>query len=90
MLKYEEEEDPVQTAKLSGAKGWMEKIIQGPFQTWLFAGTVPLYSSPSAWDDRKFGEGLIDLHGSKGPSSPGGGGGGGAAMRKSNLASLRL
>jgi len=75
LLKYEDEEDPVQMAKVSGAKGWMEKMIEGPFQTWLVAGTVPLYSAPSAWDDRKFGEGLIDLHGTKGRAAGGGGGG---------------
>ena len=79
LLKYEEEEDPVQMAKASGAKGWMEKMIEGPFKTWLVAGTVPLYSSPSAWDDRKFGEGLVDLHGAKGRAGAGGGGGGGGS-----------
>ena len=77
LLKYEEEEDPIQTAKLTGARGWMEKMIEAPFQTWLVAGTVPLYSSPSAWDDRKFGEGLVDLHSTKGRAAGGGGGGGG-------------
>lgn len=78
LLKYENEEDPVQMAKISGAQGWMEKMIEGPFRTWLVAGTVPLYSAPSAWDDRKFGEGLIDLHGAKGRAAGGGGGGGGS------------
>lgn len=80
LLKYEEEEDPIQVAKLSGARGWMKKLIEGPVQTWLVAGTVPLYSSPSAWDDRKFGEGLIDLHGSKNRAAGGSGGGGGGAL----------
>ena len=66
MLKYEQEEDPIQVARATGAKGWMERLVEGPFNAWLVAGTVPLYSPPSAWDDRKFGEGLVDLHGGKG------------------------
>ena len=83
LLKYENEEDPIQVARISGAKGWMNKLIEGPFQAWLIAGTVPLYSSPSAWDDRKFGEGLVDLHSGKGRSADGGGIGGSGAGKGS-------
>jgi hypothetical protein len=55
-------------AKLTGAWGWMEKLVEAPVQSWLVvAGTVPLYSSPSAWDDKKLGDGLVDLHGTKAP-----------------------
>ena len=74
MLKYEHEEDPVQVARATGAKGWMERLVEGPFNAWLVAGTVPLYSPPSAWDDRKFGEGLVDLHSGKGKGASSGGG----------------
>jgi len=77
MLKYEQEEDPIQVARVTGARGWMDKLVEGPFNSWLVAGTVPLYSPPSAWDDRKFGEGLVDLHSGKGRGSGGGGGGSG-------------
>ena len=80
LLKYELEEDPIQVAKISGARGWMEKLVEGPVQSWLVAGTVPLYSSPSAWDDKKLGDGLVDLHGSKNKAAGGGGGGAGAAQ----------
>ena len=80
LLKYEQEEDPIQVAKLSGARGWMEKLVEGPVQSWLVAGTVPLYSSPSAWDDKKLGDGLVDLHGAKHRAVAGGGGGAGAAQ----------
>lgn len=56
----------------------MEKLVEGPFQAWLVAGTFPLYSYPSVWDDWKFGEGLVDLHGAKGRASGRGGGRGGS------------
>ena len=75
LLKYESEEDPIQVSRLTGAQGWMAKLVEGPVQSWLVAGTVPLYSAPSAWDDRKFSDGLVDLHGSKGRAAGGGGGG---------------
>ena len=89
LLKYEEEEDPIQTALLTGAKGWMEKVIEGPFQNWLVAGTIPLYSAPSSWDDRKFSEGLVDLHGAKGRGAGGAGGGGGGGAHQSPPAKKR-
>ena len=41
LLKYESEEDPIQVAKLTGARGWMEKLVEAPVQSWLVAGTVP-------------------------------------------------
>jgi hypothetical protein len=82
LLKYELEEDPIQVARLTGAQGWMSKLVDGPVQSWLVAGTVPLYSSPSAWDDRKFSEGLVDLHGSKGRAAGGGGGGSSSPVAK--------
>ena len=82
LLKYELEEDPIQVARLTGAQGWMAKLVDGPVQSWLVAGTVPLYSAPSAWDDRKFSEGLVDLHGSKGRAAGGGGGGASSPVAK--------
>lgn len=74
LKKYIDEEDPVQVAKATGAQRWMEKLVDTPVQNWKVTGTIPTYSSPSAWDERKLGEGVVDLSGGKGRSIGGGGG----------------
>ena len=74
LKKYIKEEDPVQVAKTTGAQRWMEKLVETPVQNWKVTGTIPMYSSPSAWDDRRLGEGVVDLSGGKGRALSGGGG----------------
>jgi hypothetical protein len=71
---YIDEEDPVQIAKATEAQRWMEKLVETPVQNWKVTGTIPMYSSPSAWDERKLGEGVVDLSGGKGRSIGEGGG----------------
>ncbi len=74
MKKYINEPDPIQVAKDAGAQRWMEKLVETPIQTWRATGAVPIYSPPSSWDDRKLGEGVVDLSSGKGRALSGGGG----------------
>ena len=60
LKKYINEEDPIQVARNTGAQKWMEKLVETPVQNWKVTGTIPIYSSPSAWDERKLGEGVVD------------------------------
>ena len=73
LKKYIAEEDPIQVARTTGAQRWMEKLVETPIQNWKVTGTVPMYSSPSAWDEKKLGEGVVDLSSGKGRPMGGGG-----------------
>jgi hypothetical protein len=73
LKKYIMEEDPIQVAKTTGAQRWMEKLVENPVQNWKVTGTIPMYSSPSAWDERKLGEGVVDLSSGKGQTLGSGG-----------------
>jgi hypothetical protein len=85
--KYEDETDPIQEAKESSAEGWMERMIDVPMAPWLVTGTIPVYGSPLAWEDKgSVNEGVQDISSGRVKSSGGSGSGSTSGEKKKRQA----
>ena len=71
MLKYQGKEDPVQEARPS-MKVWMEQIIGGVVQSWIYTGAIPNFALPEGLSGGSAVGREVDLN----PTTGGGAGGG--------------